>query len=116
MTQHSVFLFGSAQIKADAECIILKNSKRDILTSLAQLSSITEASIFPDFDGFVHLHAHDKPYIEPDVQVYLQRALDMLLGQNLDAAIEYHDAAIELSSYNTEAHIGRWCSLPFQRR
>ena len=107
IAQHSVFVFGGAQIEADAECVILKNSKQDLLTFLTQLSNITETILFPDFDGFVRLHAHDKPYIEADVQDDLQRALDLLLGQNVDAAIKYHDAAIEISPYNTEAHIGR---------
>ena len=107
IAQQSVFLFSGAQIEAKAECVILKNSKRDLLSFLDQFSGITEASIYPDFDGFASLHAHHKPYIEPDVRGYLQRGFDALQNNNLDAAIQHYNTAIELSPYHTEAYIDR---------
>ena len=75
IAQHSVFVFGGDQIRAETECVIILNSKEAILKSLAEISDITEASIFPDFDGFARLHAHNKPYIEPDARDYLQRGI-----------------------------------------
>ena len=66
IAQQSVFLFGGAQIESEAECIILKNSKESILTSLEKSGGITEARMFPDFDGFANLRAHDRLYVEHD--------------------------------------------------
>ena len=56
IAQHSVFVFGGAQIEAEVECVIRQSSKQEILKSLGQLSDITEASMYPDFDGFARLH------------------------------------------------------------
>ena len=106
IAQQSVFLFSGARIKARAECIILKSSKQNLLTSLDQLSGITEASIYPDFDGFARLHAQNRPYIEPEVRDYLQRGF-YALQDDLDAAIEHYNMAIELSPYHVEAHVDR---------
>ncbi len=61
------FVFGGSKIETEAECVIMKSVKQDILKSLDKLSGITEASMFPDFDGFARLHAHNKPYIESDI-------------------------------------------------
>ena len=58
-------------------CVIIQSSKQEILKSLSQLSDITEASIFPDFDGFARLHAHNKPYIEPDARDHLLNAKEI---------------------------------------
>ena len=96
IAQQSVFVFSGAQIEAEAECVIDKNSKQDILTSLDKISGITEANIYPDFDGFARLHAHDKPYLEPDAQDYLKRGLEAHQNDNLDDAIEYYTEVIGL--------------------
>ena len=84
IAQQSVFIFGGAQVEPEAECVILKSSKEDILRSLDKVSGITEASIFPDFDGFARLHAQNKPYVEPDRQAYLQRGLEAHLEGKLE--------------------------------
>ena len=42
------------------------SSKREMLKSLGCLFNITEASMYPDFDGFARLYAHDKPYYAHD--------------------------------------------------
>lgn len=96
IAQQSVFVFSGAQIEEETECIIDKNSKQDILTSLGKISGITEANIYPDFDGFARLHAHDKSYIEPDAQDYLQRGIEAHQNDNRDDAIEYYTEVIRL--------------------
>ena len=96
IAQQSVFIFGGAQVEPQDECVILKSGKEDILTSLDKISGITEASIFPDFDGFARLHAQNKPYIQPDRQAYLRRGLDALLEGELEDAIDNYDEVISL--------------------
>lgn len=94
IAQQSVFLFGGAQIEPEAECVILKNSKKAILTSLEKSGGITEARMFPDFDGFARLRAHDRPYIEHDALGYLQRGIEAHKERKLDEAIKYYTNAI----------------------
>ena len=101
IAQQSVFVFSGAQIEEEAECVIDKNSKQDILTSLDKISGVTEASIYPDFDGFARLHAHDKAYIEPDAEDYLQRGIAVHQDNNLDRAIEYYTEVIRLDPTDT---------------
>ena len=97
IAQHSVFVFGGAQVDTEVECVIIQSSKQEILKSLDQLSDITEASMYPDFDGFARLHAHNKPYIEPDARGYLRRGIDAHQRGNIDDAIPYYTKVIELN-------------------
>ena len=101
IAQQSVFVFSGDQIEAEAECVIPKNSKQDILTSLNKISGVTEANIYPDFDGFARLHAHNKSYIEPDAQDYLQRGIEADQNDNLDDAIAYYTEVIRLDPPDT---------------
>lgn len=94
IAQQSVFLFGGAQIEAEAECIILKGSKTDLQTSLAKVSGITEASLFPDFSGFANLRTYDRPYVEPDVRSYMLRGIEAILTDNFDDVITYYSEVI----------------------
>ena len=94
IAQQSVFIFGGAQIETEAECVILRSGKGDMLTSLDKVSGITEGSIYPDFDGFARLHAHNKPYVEPDLQDDLQRGHEVHQRGNLDDAIDHYDEVI----------------------
>ena len=96
IAQHSVFLFSGDPIEAADECVLMKSSKPKILESLNQLSDINEASMYPDFDGFARLHAHDKPYTEPDVQDYLQHGVVAHQRGEVDNAIDYYDKVISL--------------------
>ena len=117
IAQHSVFVFGDAQIEAEAECVIMQSSKRAILKSLGQLSDITEASMYPDFDGFARLHAHDQPYIEPDAQDYFSRGIKVHQREELDDAIAYYTVVIELDSdpnLVSQAYVHR--GLAYQRK
>ena len=96
IAQKSVFVFSGAQIEEGAVCVIEKNSKQDILIALDKISGITEANIYPDFDGFARLHAHDEPYIEPDAQDYLRRGIEADQNDNPDDAIAYYTEVIRL--------------------
>ena len=75
IAQQSVFLFSGDQIEVEGECIIMQSSKQKILESLEKLSGITEADMFPDFDGFARVHAQNKPRVEPDVRGYARRGM-----------------------------------------
>ena len=101
IAQQSVFVFSGAQIEAEAEYVINKDIKQKMLTALDKISGITEANVYPDFDGFARLHAHDKPYIEPDAQAYLQRGTEAHQRGNLDDAIEYYTEVIRLDPTDT---------------
>ena len=50
--------------EADEECIIQEDSKQDILTELREVTGITEAMLFPDFDGFARLRSEGIPYVQ----------------------------------------------------
>ena len=76
IAQQSVFVFGGADVPVEKECIILAGGKKTLLTSLDGISGITEASIYPDFDGFARQHAWNKPYSTPDAQDKLQQGSD----------------------------------------
>ena len=101
IAQQSVFVFSGAQIEAETECVIDKNNKQNILTSLDKISGITEANIYPDFDGFARLHAHNEPYVEPDPQDYLQRGIEAHQNDNPDDAIAYYTEVIRLDPTDT---------------
>ena len=101
IAQHSVFVFGGTQVDTEAECVIIQSSKQEILKSLDQLSDVTEASMYPDFDGFARLHAHNKPYVEPDARGYLRRGIEIHQRGNLDDAIPYYTKVIELDPTNS---------------
>ncbi len=95
IAQQSVFLFGGAKIESEAECIIVENSKESILTSLEKSGGITEARMFPDFDGFARLRAHDRPYVA-DALGYLQRGIEAHKELKLEEAIKHYTNAISL--------------------
>ena len=101
IAQRSVFVFGGASIKVEAECVILSRSKHEILKSLKELSDIEEASIYPDFDGFARLHAHNKPYIEADAITYFLRGVEAHQRDDFDDAIAYYDEIISTDPENT---------------
>ncbi len=110
IAQQSVFIFGGAQIDIAAECIILKSSKRELLASLEKLSGISEASLFPDFDGFARLNAQNRQSIQSDPEFYLQRAIQAHQAENLDDALGYYTSVILLDSDSltlAKAYTGR---------
>ena len=96
IAQQSVFIFGGSEIVEAAECVILRSGKSEILDALDSSASITEVSIYPDFDGFARLHAQNKPYVEPHAQSYLRRGIMAQMENNLDDAITYYSEVISL--------------------
>ena len=93
--QYSVFLFGGDRIiEPDVECIIEANSKQKILDSLEDFSQLTEATLFPDFDGFVRQRTQDRPY---DVPNYEQSGYRAYERGEYHKAIAYYDQAINLN-------------------
>ncbi len=100
IAQQSVFLFGGAKIGSEAECTILKNSKESILTFLEKSGGISEARMFPDFDGFANLRAHDRLYVEHDALGYLQRGIEVHKEGKLDEAIKHYTKSIQLKPDN----------------
>lgn len=94
IAQQSVFIFGGAEVEVEAECVILKSGKEDLLKSLSKVSGITEASIYPDFDGFARLHAWDKPYSAPDAQDNVQRGVRTIQDAKLDDTVSPADEDI----------------------
>ena len=111
IAQQSVFVFSGAQIKEESVCVIEENGKQNILIALDKISGITEANIYPDFDGFARLHAHNEPYIEPDPQDYLRRGIEADQNDNIDDAIAYYTEVIRLDppdpSIASVAHYNR---------
>ena len=103
VAQHSVFVFGGAEVEVEATCVILAGSKRSILKSLKEASDITEVTMYPDFDGFARLHAHDRPHAERDAWTYLQRGIDLHQRDDLYAAIAYYNEIISSDFANTSA-------------
>ena len=96
IAQQSEFLFSGARIEEEAKCVIDRDSKQDLLRSLEQISGITDGSIYPDFDGFARLHAHNKQQTEPDARFYLWRGIESQQNDNLDDAISYYSEVISL--------------------
>lgn len=94
IAQQSVFLFGGAKIEPDAKCVILKSNKETILASLEKSGGISEARMFPDFDGFACLRAHDRSYVEPNAPDYLQRGIEAEQENRRDDAIAYYNEVI----------------------
>ena len=104
IAQQSVFVFGGADIPVEGDCIILAGGKNDILTSLDKRSGITEASLFPDFDGFARLHAWHKPYIAAEAEQTVQRGTAVPQEEELADAPISMDASLlsETSSRSSQ--------------
>ena len=84
IAQESVFIFGGADVPVEAECTIFPSAKQKLLTDLYRISGISEASIYPDFDGFVSQHAWNKPYRAPDALNILQKGMQTVQGEKRD--------------------------------
>ena len=102
IAQKSVFVFGGIDVETEAECMIIGSSKQEILKSLDKLSGVTEASMFPDFDGFARLYAHNKPHIESGLKGYIQRSIEADQNNNRDDAIARYTEFISMAASITE--------------
>ena len=94
IAQQSVFIFGGAKIEPEAECVINRSGKRDLLKALDKLAGLTDATIYPDSEGFAQLHVHNNPDFEPDPQGYLQRGIEVHQKGELEEAITYYTTVI----------------------
>ena len=94
IAQQSVFIFGGAKIEAADECIISQGAKQDLLKALDKLVGLTEATIYPDSDGFARLHVQNNPDFEPDPQGYLQRGIEAHQKGEREEAITYYTTVI----------------------
>ena len=84
IAQESVFIFGGADVPVESECIIFPSAKQKLLTDLYRISGISEASIYPDFDGFVSQNAWNKPYRAPHAIDKLQKGMETVQGEKRD--------------------------------
>lgn len=97
LAQQSIFLFGDSHFDADAECVILECSKQTILTELQQVSGITKAMLFPDFDGFArYLYGESILYTKLGASQYRERADREFQRGEYELAIAHYDEAIKL--------------------
>lgn len=97
IAQQSVFIFGGAKIEAADECIISRGAKEDLLKALDKLAGLTEATIYPDSDGFARLHVQNNPDFEPDPQGYLQRGIEAHQKGEREEAIACYTTVISPS-------------------
>ena len=101
IAQQSVFIFGGAKIEAADECIISRGAKQDLLKALDKLVGLTDATIYPDSDGFARLHVQNNPDFKPDSQGYLQRGIEVHQKGEREEAITYYTTVISPSPDDT---------------
>lgn len=107
IAQQSVFLFGDYEFNAEAECVIAKNRKKDILTELEQASGITEGRLFPDFDGFARLRSVETQYTQLLDHEYRERGNKQFQNHDFKASITSYDHAIDLDPNYADAYYRR---------
>ena len=107
IAQQSIFLFGHPEFEPDAECIIEGSSKKKILTELKQVSGITEAMLFPDFETFASLRGVDEPYTGRSTHEYRELAREQFNIGEYDKAIDYYNRAIDQDQDYAEAYYER---------
>ena len=104
IAQQSVFLFGHYEFEAYDECVILGDRKQDILTELEQVSDVTEATLFPDFEKFALLRGEGVPYIGLNKYDYLELATNQFRIGNHAESVPYYDRFLELDPDYVEAY------------
>ena len=105
--QQSIFLFGDFRIDPDEKCIIKRESKQDIRTAMQQGANITEAILFPDFDGFARLRSHQIPYAPPGASEHRESADQAFQKGEYAEAIADYDVVISLDPADAEAYYNR---------
>ena len=104
VAQQSIFVFGTDELfglyelDTSEACVIKESYKEDILIALEQVSGITQAMLFPDFDGFARLHREDILYTEPSASDYFNRAMQA----SGEEAMANYDMAIELDPQDSD--------------
>ena len=102
--QHSVFLFGGGEIGSSPECIISAAYKEKIRRELERFSNISEDTLFPDFEGFSRLHAHNVPHTIPN---YRKIAGEAYQQDDYPKAIANYEEAIRLDPDNERLYYMR---------
>ena len=105
IAQQSVFVFGNPPIRENAKCIVAERSKQDILRDLEKLAGITEASLFPDFEGMARVYAHDKPINTRDASAYRHRGIDAYYDNEWEEAIYWLTKAIDSEPDNLHGYV-----------
>ena len=105
--QQSIFLFGDFKIDPDEKCIIIGDGKQDIRTALQQGANITEAILFPDFDGFARLRSHQIPYAPLGASEHRDRADQAFQKGEYAEAIADYDVVLSLDPADAEAYYNR---------
>ena len=80
------------------------DSKEDILTELKQVSGITEAMLFPDFEKFAFLRRVEEPYTGRSAHEYRELARERFNAGKYDEAITYYHRAIDQDSDYAETY------------
>lgn len=94
IAQQSVFIFGGTKVEPEDECVISRCAKEDLLKTLDKLAGITDATIYPDSDGFARLHVQNNPDFKPDSQGYLQRGIEVHQKGEQEEAIAHYTTVI----------------------
>lgn len=116
IAQQSIFLFGRYEFVESDRCVIEASSKKDILTELRQVSGITEAMLFPDFDGFARLRGVGVPYTQLSAYEYTDLAKEQFGIANYNKAIDYCDRAIDQDPNYAEAYYERGRAKHYQEQ
>ena len=95
--QQSIFLFGVAEINPGQGCIILGSKKKEIYGSLKQVHGITEAMLFPDFEGFARQHGQDVPYTQFAASQYRKIGFKKIQERKFEEAIDAFTEAIKIN-------------------
>ena len=104
IAQQSIFLFGASEFDEDAACVIKENSKENIMSELERVSGITQAMLFPDFDGFARLYSEDVQYTGLIVSDYEKYAFEAYFSDQYEEALKNYDMAIKLSPKNSSLY------------
>ncbi len=116
IAQQSIFLFGRYEFDPYNECVIEGSSKKKILTELQQVSGITEAMLFPDFDGFARLRGADIRYTQLMDYEHRELADEQFQKRNYSEAINHYDRAIAQNPGYTEAYYRRGLAKYYQEQ
>ncbi|MCY4552306.1 MAG: tetratricopeptide repeat protein [Candidatus Poribacteria bacterium] len=109
IAQQSIFLFGvlEIEINPDEECIIDRNSKKNIRESLKRIYGITEDMLFPDFDGFARQYSQGVPYTELTASQYKEHGIRAYQRREYTDAFANFDMAIGRDPDDAEAYYQR---------